>query len=532
MVASAAICCSAIYAMRVGKVVAWDQKNYHYYNVYAWLTGRMGFDVAPAGMHSFLNPIAYIPQYFMIRHFSPISVGMTNGAVQALNFVLIYGASRIVFENSSRWLAIGIALICGVVGFLDPLLSAEIGTSYSDYVVSLPVLAALCALCWAINPGCNEKQRGAAYGLSGILLGAAAGLKLTCLVYAIGMTLTLVVLWPMVGTKLRHAVIYAAGGIVGFLPTGGVWSWILWTRYKNPFLPYWNNLFRSPWMVASDFRDRRFLPDTIADAISYPFQWFVGLHPTTEGNMRDARFALLAVLMAMVLACLIWAVVAWLLRLGHNIRNPGAMASREAMWLVLVFATISYVIWAGLYSFQRYLAPVALLSGLLLILALDFLISDKSNKIAAFVLLAIFCCCWMKPETSFERVPYGSDWFGVRLPKEAQFPGTLFIMLGGGPMGYVVPSLPPSSRTVRLIDSTIPENGTETQIVRTARRIIARHVGPIRSLSMDPLGQTEFDYLRRFGLEMDEKSCREFRSDVDRFTTCALAKAACPNPAR
>ena len=123
----------------------------------------------------------------------------------------------------------------------------------------------------------------------------------------------------------------------------------------------------------------------------------------------------------------------------------GTLAARGPLWLLLTFATISYVIWIRLFSIQRYLSPLTLLSGLLLVLALDYLISNRTTKLAGFFLLAVFSFCWMKAETSDWRVPYGTDWFGIKLPAEAEVPDTLFIMLGGGPMGYVVPSLPPST---------------------------------------------------------------------------------------
>jgi hypothetical protein len=512
------------WAMRAGKGVVWDQKNYHYYNVYAWLNGRMDLNVAPAGQHSWLNPILYVPSYWLLHHCAPILAGVTLAAWQGLNFVLIYALSRLVLQKCSRWLAVGIALTCAVVGFRDPLLVAQIGTTDSDYLVTLPVLAALCALCWAMGPGKSEKQRDAAYGLSGLLIGAAAGLKWTCFVYALGMTVAVVALWPMLRMSLRRFLLYSAGGILGFLPAGGVWSWILWTRYGNPILPYWNNLFRSPWMLARDYRDMRFPPNTLAAAISFPFQWFVGLHPTSEGDMRDARFAFLSVLIAIILAGLIGQGVARLLGRRREEREMETLAARDQLWLLLTFATVSYVIWVRLFSIQRYLSPLTLLSGLLLVLALDCLISNRTKKLAGFFLLAVFSFCWMKAETSDWRVPYGTDWFGIKLPAEADVPDTLFIMLGGGPMGYVVPSLPASSKTVRLIDSTIPENGTETQLVRRAREIIIQHAGPIRSLAMEPLAEADFNYLRRFGLTIDQAGCKQFRSDVDQFTTCPMAK--------
>jgi hypothetical protein len=375
-----------------------------------------------------------------------------------------------------------------------------------------------------MGPIHSNKQKDAAYGISGILLGAAAGLKWTCFIYAAGMTAVLLALWPLLGMRPRRFIFYSVGGILGFLPTGGIWSWILWTRYGNPILPYWNNLFRSPWMAALPYRDMRFLPHTLSTAISYPFQWLIGLHPTTEGNMRDGRFAVLAVLMPMVFAVLLGLGIARLRGRPSETVEHGALAARDRRWFLLAFASVSYVLWMAIFSFQRYLSPVSLLTGLLVVLALDFLVSDRTIKIAGFFLVAVFSCFWMRPETSVIRVPYGKDWFGIHLPAEAEEPGTLFVMLGPGPMGYVVPFLPASSRTVRFIDSTIPENGTETLLVRRAREIIAEHTGPIRSLSIEPLKEVDFEYLRRFGLRMNQEGCRVFRTDGDQFTSCTISK--------
>jgi hypothetical protein len=41
---------------------------------------------------------------------------------------------------------------------------------------------------------------------------------------------------------------------------------------------------------------------------------------------------------------------------------------------------------------------------------------------------------------------------------------------------------------------------------------------------MEPLAEADFNYLRRFGLTIDQAGCKQFRSDVDQFTTCPMAK--------
>ena len=527
LAAALAVYYTTRWAIRAGQGISWDQLNYHHYGAYALLHGRLDYDVAPGGMQTWLNPLVYVPQYWLVNHFSPIVASSIIAAVQGLNFVLLYALARMIFRRSAPGLAAGIAVLSGVAGMSDPFLFSQLGTTDSDYLVSIPVLAAICCLCWAIDGGKPQKRQFAAFGLAGLFLGLAAGLKWTCFVYVVGMTVALAALWRILQMDLRRLAFYAAGGVAGFLATGGFWSWHLWNQFGNPIFPYWNNWFESPWNVPADFRDTRFLPQTFRAAISYPFQWLLGLHPTSESPFQDARFAFLTVLVPIAAAV---AIARWIERLGAasgENRASGTPASRAHLSLLLLFAVVSYVIWLRLFAIQRYLSPLTLLSGLLLLAALEYSLPNRNASLAAFVLLASFCLYWMRTEPKYWRRPYGSDWFGIRLAPEAQQPDTLFIMLGGGPMSYVVPYLPASSRTVRLIPSAIPRD-SETELSRRAAEILAHHAGPMRSLSIEPLQDADFADLKRFGLVLVQQACRQFPSATDQFTTCPLTPQVPP----
>ena len=39
-----------------------DFANYHYYNPWAFLNGRIGYDIAPASFLTFLNPLLDLPR--------------------------------------------------------------------------------------------------------------------------------------------------------------------------------------------------------------------------------------------------------------------------------------------------------------------------------------------------------------------------------------------------------------------------------------------------------------------------------------
>ena len=95
-------------------------------------------------------------------------------------------------------------------------------------------------------------------------------------------------------------------------------------------------------------------------------------------------------------------------------------------------------------------------------------------------------------------------------------------------MSYVVPYLPASSRTVRLIPSAIPRD-SETELSRRAAEILAHHAGPMRSLSIEPLQDADFADLKRFGLVLVQQACRQFPSATDQFTTCPLTPQVSPS---
>ena len=40
----------------LGKDVNWDLRNYHWYNAWALLNGRLGWDLAPAQLQTYYNP--------------------------------------------------------------------------------------------------------------------------------------------------------------------------------------------------------------------------------------------------------------------------------------------------------------------------------------------------------------------------------------------------------------------------------------------------------------------------------------------
>src|SRR5947199_5296456 len=97
----------------LGKDQSWDFRNYHWYIPYAFLHGRMGFDVAVAHQATYYNPFLDIPFYLLATHApSWFALGVL-GAVQGANIVPLYLIARSMLRVVQRRLGAALlALFC------------------------------------------------------------------------------------------------------------------------------------------------------------------------------------------------------------------------------------------------------------------------------------------------------------------------------------------------------------------------------------------------------------------------------------
>ena len=49
----------------------WDLRNYHFYNPWAWLNGRLIFDYAPAQVQSYYSPLLDLPFFALVQAHLP-----------------------------------------------------------------------------------------------------------------------------------------------------------------------------------------------------------------------------------------------------------------------------------------------------------------------------------------------------------------------------------------------------------------------------------------------------------------------------
>ena len=508
----------AAWALARGQDVNWDLRNYHFYTVWAWLNHRVNFNIAPAQQQTWINPLVYLPYYLLIRQVPPEIAGAIFGVVGGLNFVLVYVLARLVIA-ARKLAAVAVSLLSAMVAMSGGSFLNNLGRSDSDITISIPVLAALIAICWSVRPGTASSQRNAAYAISGFLMGAACGLKLTGFAFAVGLTAAILILWWKLRFTARRFALYSVGGIAGFLSTAGYWSLFLWRHYQNPIFPFFNDVFHSPWTVDSNFRDSNFILRDTSAAISYPFQWFVGNSLINQDSQRDARFAIVFFLLLTTLVAMSAERAARLRMTVEPGGRPAHHASSAHFWLLVIFFTVSYVAWIAIFPIERYLEPAAMISGLVMFLLIDRLLAGEYSRGAVFAALSLACVLWNAPKSG-ERIAYGKDWFGMQLVPAVSQPNTLFVLIGDRPESYVVPFLPQSDRAVRISGNF--DLSRDTKLGREAFNLITNHKGPLRSLTMGALGPYDLEQLSNYKLDFEDSGCVTFHSRVDEFTSCPI----------
>jgi hypothetical protein len=473
---------SALASLALGADLNYDLRHYHFYNGWALLERRLDHDLAPAGPQSYLNPLQDGLYYLGIRHLPAWLFGAVLGAVHGLNLVLVH---RIAL----RVLGAGLpAFAATVLAGLGVNAVSLLGTTCGDTLVSLPALAALAVALEAATP----RARLAA----GALAGAAAGLKLTMLVPAGALGLTL--LASGAKPRLRGLLAFAVGAALGFLALHGAWSWALFERFGNPVFPLANGVFRSPYYPPTNLFERRFAAAHGAEALVLPIQMAAGwTSRLQELRFREPRFLVLG------LALLVWAAA----------RARGAApALAPAARMLLAFWLLAYLAWAYLLHYYRYAAVLELLApAVILALLAPWRLGRSAAALAALVALSVFAG---RP-VNWGRVPWSGDWLGVTLPDAARTPRALVVLLGER-VSYVAPFFPRETVFVG-----VTRRATRRFDPLLAAKIEA-HQGPafvIRGVGGD------LDELLRFSL-VPSGECARIETRDGGLELCPLARRA------
>jgi hypothetical protein len=507
------IAATAWFAYRKGQDASWDQLNYHLSLPFLLLHGTFWGSIAPSGIQTFLNPFVLVPEYLLIRAVpAPIAVAVI-AIVQALAFVI---AGRICLRiappdpvtRDHRPAFLGF-LLC----LLSPMALSEAGTTIVDLLLAIPILLAFLLLLTRGDGGAGPKTV-----IAGLLLGAATGLKLTNGIFAIG-----ALGFYAVGTRsIRHRIgaiaLFAIAGALGFLVAAGYWHLALWERFGNPVFPFANNIFHSPDAPDSPLRDTRFLPTSVWDIVGYPLYWLLGgsphpglLSPASETDPKDARFVLALAL----------APVALIVGVLRRRRPPD-----QGVAGMLLACAISYVVWLFGFGIQRYLIPVEILCGAV-VLALVSWIDTARLRLGMMLGLAVITLARIHV-ASWGRVPWGHHPWESRWRTIAEtplaLPGQPLIFLTGQPTAFLALSLPGNARYVGFDTVVDPLANEHTVLSRQLRAALDATPPPtLYAVLAGPLPTDAQALVGSYGLHVTS-DCRDLLAAAKAYRVCDVAR--------
>ncbi len=513
---AACLAAGAAASVLLGQDANWDLRNYHLYNPYALLGGRIGRDLLPAGMQSTFNPLLDLPYYLLatgpLSHAPRTLAALAGLPFGALLFTILRLASWMLGHPSGTgrllpWLAA--ALAGSAAGT-----ASEIGTTFNDIPVAALLIGALlvgAVMSGAVMPGAvmsGAVLAGAAQAppaapraaqfAAGALLGAAAALKPTAAVFAPGLAACLLVLADG-GWRIRLGLLMrlCGGGLAAAAVLAGPWALILTKLYGSPVFPLMNGLFRSEWYPPMDIVDARFRPRTLGQALSYPFLWTVrNAMLATEPPFRDARIAA-AILTAPVLAAAAW---------------RGKLAQPRRVLAVGAAAVLGLALWLPLFSILRYALLLEAFAALMIVAAVRsaalwlWPARPAAAPAAAAVLLAGLI--WHTEPPDWWRVPYGKVVFDI---EATRLPPDSLVVAVNAPVAMVLPFLDaPGYRAVGLTAHTLQSQ--HYRLFNEIERMIRSHDGPTFALTDEVARAVEA--APWFGLAVDAGTCRAIRNNI------------------
>jgi hypothetical protein len=387
------LCGFGLLAVSFGQDVNYDLFNYHYYNAYAFLENRLRLDFQPAGKESYLNPLLDLIYYFLINSVPPIWVGFITGAWHGAAIVLVFGIAYRVL-GFAPGLARGrlvLAALCAAAAAREPVFLAELGTTFNDNVVGAFVLAALYIALGCLAAETPPGRRRTGFAAAGLLLGAGIGFKMAHAACGPALLLGLFVAVPRWRQKFLACGVCGAATVGGFLLTNGFWMVRLWARFHNPVFPYYNQIFRSPYLPHLPTHAGGGFPATWTEAFFYPFYFLEVQRRVMEVPFRDARLAIVYVLLAAALG--VYVARRLLQRaLAEEAFGPPVRAAG----LLVAFVVTTYVLWEKLFCVYRYLLPVTAVAPVVAVLLCWYVLRRRWLVLAVGGVLCVGMAAWTK----------------------------------------------------------------------------------------------------------------------------------------
>ena len=486
----------------------WDLRYYHLYAPWAYLHDRYLYDIGPAQEQGFLNPTADFLLYGLISsplNGSPRVVAFIMGAVHGINAALLLAIVCQVIrppDAVERSTLRGAAWLMGVsgAGFVGLL-----GTSSNDLICAMFVLASLSGLL-EVAERAGGRGTWPGFAAAGTWAGIGLGLKYTSAFIVPGLG-AVAVLAALRQRTIVGLIAFGVAAGLGFLALAGYHLLALWNAFGNPFFPYLNQIFQSPYFEPTAIWDPRFIPDSFGKLMTFPFYWAkTNSYVVSEPTFRDWRAAIAYV--AMVIGVLGLA-VGWL-RKRHRLHD--VLAQTRGLGLVLAFVVVSYFSWALEFGYYRYAIPLEMLTGVVTVGALIWLLDDRRLRMVgaiAVLALALTTTSYL----DWGRRPYTDKYIDVQVP--ALPPRSIVLIATWDPVAYFIPFAEPTAQYLG-IENNYLELSQTNKLAAEVKRLMRTPGRPKFVLSVGDFDGNKLNsLLGNFSLKLATAPCQPIHANLE-----------------
>ena len=258
----------------------WDWLNYKAFNCFSFLTHR-GFDIDffPGNMRTCITPVVDILTFWTIFKLQnhPYLFAFLSLWDSVLVVFMIYKFADYIFDkfdkNSPKTKAI--AVCSSIFCFLFmPAMILQLTFEQNDIKIALITLVGFYIFIRNIFKE-NTNHRKIMFLLCGIVFGVATGLKLTAYSAAVAIPIITLILFKKIDKPINALLWYFAGAAITFSILDGYWIIKVYQKFLNPFFPFFNNVFKSPYTYPIKLLDidcgYYLIPKNLYEFLFYPF---------------------------------------------------------------------------------------------------------------------------------------------------------------------------------------------------------------------------------------------------------------------
>lgn len=426
-----------------GQASGYDFFNYHVYNGYAFVHGRLSLDLAPAGFQSYFNPVLDSVYYLMTEVMPPKLVGFIMGFVPALVFIPLWLTANLLISRSALFGSDTRALstIIALAGVFSASFVGRTGSVDGDSVTALFQILALYFLLKHVV-GVKQYTFQIVFWLliAGFISGCGVGLKLTGAPAGLAILIGLLFVGQSGFRRLVAPLLFGVGAAFGVAVTGGYWFFEMYQNFGNPLFPQFSSIFPSALASSVSVIDQRYLPSGFLDYFIWPFNFL--FNPAQFDGAGWPQFMWPFLYVA--------GIVFLIKKIRDDLFFSRPWVLQSGVIFVILYTVVGFFAWMLVFSIYRYQIYFALTAPLVALFFIRYLFSEHASK-----RIIVFMSVWSVVLALFFGIKSyeGESWserYIQASPDAFVIPSSATVLFVGQPMAWIAPFFPPSASLVGI----------------------------------------------------------------------------------